>query len=461
MTYKEFTSTYTFYTDTPIARGDLCWLYLTTDNKHLIKIVEKERLVTTTTTAGFEVGQKITLAENDKEAIPIVSIGNKSVEAIPVSSLSNEVTFLLEEIQKLGVDAVQEHFEEKLLSAMDIPVLDSERKLEELKECFRNELYDDAFKGFVYDYKDQLFLDEEAFFMLGWMCLKGKGVIRNKEQALIFLKESAKQGNLEAKALLKAEEEAEAEKKTTQSNTIKPPAATTKRPPSVKLQLIRYGIVAGVTAILTLGLSTLISGIISGFGRNTPTVVEQTNNSNNDEIRDVFEQTIHNANKKVQRFSNYHKSIPQIREAINIISDAMVDYQFSEEQKKKLIKLKKKLERLNANVSDYNKGLFWKRYKTQEGETTEDISARFEVISSNIKSIKHDVAVADERVFKEGTALKIGLPVMYFEHHVSSGDNLGLISIKYNIDTEDIKALNKLKSDVIHPDSKLKVFMRY
>ncbi|MEH0156156.1 LysM peptidoglycan-binding domain-containing protein [Limibacter armeniacum] len=470
MTYQELVELYPFDANLPLAAGDLCWLYISDndpENKALIKVIENERLITTQTSSGFQVGQRLVL--EDTPSVPKqASFGLKSYSIYTFEMLSEDIIQLIEQLQSTKDEDKQLELEAALLESMEMLPVNPDEKLKSIKACFYAKQYEDAFKGLVYNYKDQLLLDGETLYMLGWMCFHGLGTFKNRTQAKVFLNEAVKLGRTDAISLIEKISEEE------KVNTFTPPESeehkertqpkgVEKYYPSVKLQLTRYGIVAAVACILTLSLNGLFRLAFSSGSNNDSTEIAQANsgnteNSSNDKL---YESTMQKARDLVYHFSNYHQGIPQIRKAKAILDEALVDYDFSEAQKESIKKYNTKLEELKDNLADYKKGLFWKFYTSQSGETAEDIAARFNIISDNILYASNGKEVPEEKVIKNATKLKIGLPVMYFDHKVQQGENLGLISYKYNIEIEDIRKLNKLSSDIIHPGGTLRVYMRY
>ncbi|GAA4835692.1 LysM peptidoglycan-binding domain-containing protein [Algivirga pacifica] len=459
MTFQEFRENFLFDLSMPLAIGDLCYLYIAQGSEgkpYLIQCEQGHKK-----TGAFQAGNQVVL-QDGRIVAEATSIGQKNYKAFPLEVLEEEQQQLIKQIQEEKKFLEQKRLSDQLLLSLDLANFKAEETVFKIKEAFLAGAYEDAFQALTYFYKDQIDLDEGLLFMLGYMCYHGKGTLKNIPQATIFLQEAQRMGSKESAALLESikipeKPIIEAKQETTSPKEIK------YKVPSVQLQLRRYAFVFTLGMVVALGVIGIFhwatpSQSVEGV---TEVQLQASSKAEPKTSAQNYDQLVQEVNTLATNFSTYQQSLPQLNKAKTMIDEALIDQGFTNEQMEHLKWLKNRINQLKKNISSHEKGIFWKSYKTQQGETALDIAARFDVITENIRYASNQKSVPEEQAMQEGLQLSIGVPVMYFEHEVVSGDNLGTISKKYNITWADIKELNDLDGSQIQIGQRLKVFMRY
>lgn len=89
------------------------------------------------------------------------------------------------------------------------------------------------------------------------------------------------------------------------------------------------------------------------------------------------------------------------------------------------------------------------------GDSLSSIADKYRVSVESIRSINK---VEEDRIFIGQTLLISGSDLRFYSTHtVKSGESLDLIARRYGVRVGDIKTLNKIKGDLIHPRDELKI----
>ncbi|OHX65687.1 LysM peptidoglycan-binding domain-containing protein [Flammeovirga pacifica] len=485
MTIQELQDHYQFNRETPIVIGDRCKVYFgkLNDEDEVVIISDlSPRVVQEDPSDDYEVGATLSFEDEEEESTPDTYVfGSVQYKVRMLDNFREEVVETVHQIIEEKDEDQLKELEVKLLKVLKLPSLDRTQKLLDIKNLYKQGLYDETFKAIAYDYADDILLDGDMLYLLGDMCEKGMGTFENKRQALKFFQRAEEIGITNAeKRVSMLQEELDKRNKEEVIQTVnetnetpissedksrlirKKPSQNRKKGLSKKNK-IRYSIIGSFSFVLGVLFTVIIGGLsnISSDGTDditTPTevidedVVENTNN-------ELFNKIESDVLKNIGDLKNYDHAIKTLDGVVSQIDQSLRVHTFSPEQTKRLDQIKTNVMGQISNIKDNEKGNFTTWYVAQAGESVTAIANRYKIPEKNLLNEKGENYLIDYS-FKTGEKVKLKVPAFFFNHKILVGESLGSISNKYDIQPEDIKKLSELKSDVIHPGQTIRVYIR-
>lgn len=120
-----------------------------------------------------------------------------------------------------------------------------------------------------------------------------------------------------------------------------------------------------------------------------------------------------------------------------------------------------------ASISKTNKLEKTIKHKVQKGESLYVLSQMYKISTNDLKTINnlndYNIQAGQELLVNIANTETVEVPATTktkaksLTHRVKEGESLYLISKKYNVSTNELKEINKLESDNIHPGQKLMI----
>ncbi|WP_044200731.1 LysM peptidoglycan-binding domain-containing protein [Flammeovirga sp. OC4] len=479
MTIQELQERYQFNRETPIVIGDRCKVFYGKLEEDAVLVISdlSPRIIAKEPVDSFEAGATFSF-EGTSENSDTYVFGSIQYTIRMLDNYSEEIQEKVELIiNEKDEEALRQH-EKDLLFALKLPELDRTQKLLDIKSLYKQELYDETFKAIAYDYADDLLLDGETLYLLGDMCEKGMGTFRNIDQARQFFARAAEVGVTNAQKRVELIDE---ELKRTQPTPEKEDKTVEVAPSTTRLKRksgpvnrrrglskknkIRYTIIGSFSFILGLFISTIFSFILSFSGNSSVLATDETEQTTSaaDEVlteSDVFFKKLEaDVLKQMADLRNYEYGMAKLKEGVTMIEQAERTNEFTPAQEKRLTQLSGFIMGQISAMNDNKKEDFWIKHKSKAGETVISIANHYKVPEKKVLDAEGK-SISMDRIFKNNETVKVGIPALFFDHKILPGESIGTISNKYDIQPEDIRKLNELSSDVIHPGQELRVYIR-
>ncbi|NME72778.1 LysM peptidoglycan-binding domain-containing protein [Flammeovirga aprica] len=479
MTIQELQERYQFNRETPIVIGDRCKVFYGKLEEDAVLVIAdlSPRIIAKEPVDSFEAGATFSF-EGTSETSDTYVFGSVQYTIRMLDNYSEEIQQKVEMIIKEKDEESLRQHEKDLLYALRLPELDRTQKLLDIKSLYKQELYDETFKAIAYDYADDLLLDGETLYLLGDMCEKGMGTFRNVEQARQFFARAAEVGVTNAQKRVEMIDEELNRSQTTEvkaeeSVDATPSASRLKRKSGPvnrrrglsKKNKIRYTIIGSFSFILGLFISSIFSFILSFTSNSSATVTDDSQEINASSDENLTESDVYfkklesDLLKQMADLRNYKYGMGKLKEGVTMIEQAERTNDFTATQSKRLTQLSGFIMGQISAMNDNKKEDFWIKHKSKAGETVISIANHYKVPEKNVLD-SEGKTISMDRIFKNNEIVKVGIPALFFDHKILPGESIGTISNKYDIQPEDIRKLNELPSDVIHPGQELRVYIR-
>ncbi|KXX67291.1 LysM peptidoglycan-binding domain-containing protein [Flammeovirga sp. SJP92] len=483
MTIQELQERYQFNRETPIVIGDRCKVFYGKLEEDAVLVISdlSPRIIANEPVDSFEAGATFSF-EGTSESTDTYVFGSIQYTIRMLDNYSEEIQSKVEQIiNEKDEESLRQH-EKDLLFALKLPELDRTQKLLDIKSLYKQELYDETFKAIAYDYADDLLLDGETLYLLGDMCEKGMGTFRNIDQARQFFARAAEVGVTNAQKRVELideelkREQASQVKAQEQEVEVTEPAPSTsrlkrksgpvnRRRGLSKKNKIRYTIIGSISFLLGLFISTIFSFILSFSGTSIDSssdTGEEMNSSTEETLTEsdlYFKKLEGDILKQMADLRNYTYGIGKLKEGITMIEQAERTNKLTPAQEKRLNQLSGFIMGQISAMNDNKKEDFWFKHKSKAGETVISIANHYKVPEKKVLDAEGK-PISMDRILKNNEVVKVGVPALFFDHKILPGESIGTISNKYDIQPEDIRKLNELSSDVIHPGQELRVYIR-
>ncbi|WP_281614266.1 LysM peptidoglycan-binding domain-containing protein [Flammeovirga sp. SubArs3] len=490
MTIQELQEKYQFNKETPIVIGDRCKVYfgkLNNEDEVIIISDLSPRIIKEEPVDSYEVGATLSFDEDKVPDNPDTFVFGSVQYTIRMlenytSNVIDVVHKIIEEIDENNLRAL----EIQLLHELRLPELDRTQKLLDIKNLYKQGLYDETFKAIAYDYADDILLDGDMLYLLGDMCEKGMGTFQNKEQALQFFTRAAEVGvtnagkraemiqqELDDLKVTAAKKESQPEESA--SEKINPTDTSRLKRKSggpvnrkrglSKKNKIRYSIIGSFSFILGAIFSSFVILAIGGDNSSQePIATDDVTNENKDEVTvnpsdAIFESIESDVLKNMRDLQNFGVAQKKLNDAIKLIDQGQEVNTFTPGQTKRLDQLKGYIMGQISDMKDNEKGNFTIKYIPKSTESVVAIANRYKIPEKNVIDQKGK-SIPIDYTFKDGEEVKLRIPSYFFNHKILPGESIGTIANKYDIQTEDIKKLSELSSDVLQPGQTLRVYIR-
>ncbi|ANQ48292.1 LysM peptidoglycan-binding domain-containing protein [Flammeovirga sp. MY04] len=482
MTIQELQDQYQFNKDTPIVIGDRCKVYFgKLNNEDEVVIISdlSPRVIQDEDVDSFEAGAVMSFNDtNEQESKDTFVFGSVQYVIRMLDNYSEEVINTVHQIIEEKDEEQLKELEIRLLKVLKLPILDRTQKLLDIKNLYKQGLYDETFKAIAYDYADDILLDGDMLYLLGDMCEKGMGTFQNKHQALKFFKRAQEIGITNADKrveILENELKEESEAIQTEASATvdqqedksrlirKNPPKNRKRGLSKKNKL-RYSIIGSFSFIMGIIFTMLIGSFFNGSSTDGITASENSEEVSNDDVaensnNEVFIKIEKDILKSTADLKNYDHAIKALEGVVSQIDQSLRVHTFTPDQVKRFDQIKGNVMGQISNLKDNESGNFTTWYNSKAGESVVAIANRYKIPEKNLFNEKGDNYPVDY-TFKNGEKVKLKIPALFFDHKILVGESIGSISNKYDIQPEDIRKLNNLSSNVIHPGQTIRVYIR-
>lgn len=481
MTIQELQDRYQFNRETPIVIGDRCKVFYGKLEDDAVLVISdlSPRVIASEPVDSFEVGATFSF-EGTSEHSDTFVFGSSQFTIRMLDNYSEEIQKKVDQIINEKDEDTLRQLEKELLYALQLPELDRTQKLLDIKSLYKQELYDETFKAIAYDYADDILLDGDTLYLLGDMCEKGMGTFKNVEQARQFFARAAEVGVTNAKKRVEMIDEelkqnvsevSESTVETSEPSIPEKPQTRLKRksgPVNKKRGLskknkLRYTIIGSLSFLLGLFFSTLLSLVFTSH-----TVDESLENPNLDDTSEqitnapldvAFKKLEAEVLKQMADLRNYKYASDKLKEGISMLEQGQRTNDFTPSQIKRLDQLNGFIMGQLSAMKDNKKDDFWIIHISKSGETLISIANHYKVPEKKVLDSEGEEFSMD-RILKDNEQVKVGIPALFFDHKILPGESIGTIANKYDIQPADIRKLNNLNSDIIHPGQELRVYIR-
>lgn len=352
--------------------------------------------------------------------------------------------------------------EAQLLEAFGLQPFCQEQTVIAIKEAFGQQAYEEVAKALFYDYKHLIVPDRELYLIMAFLCREGLGTFPNPEQAALFER-------LASQAAIG-------------ETSSSPSPAAHQRPrskpagPSVWLQarqhlgalyqrIPAWGRKAAIGVVGALLVGWVSWKGVSYMQASSPRLVGEIpegsaapspSSSDRKEAYDTAYAQLLSMGSKWRKLS---VAKDKLQAANTFMEEVMKSEVLNEEDKRKLGELLSRMQACYALASEGKKDLFWIGETAQAGETLEWLAKKHEVDAENIRDARFKT-FAKDTTFKGGEVLKVGIPAVFFDHTVGSGEHLNAICKRYGMQMAEMRKLNNLTGDVIRQGQVLRVYLR-